>query len=58
MTVAEMGCRVILIAEFELRSFLLQGIVNRALPGATAEVIAAFEARAHGLFQSTKIVHI
>jgi coenzyme Q-binding protein COQ10 len=57
VTVAETGCRVSLIAEFELRSFLLQGILDRALPGATAEVIAAFEARAHSLYQRTKIAH-
>jgi coenzyme Q-binding protein COQ10 len=54
VSVSGTGCRVILIAEFELRALPLQLIVNRALPGATAEVIAAFEARAHGLFQRTK----
>jgi coenzyme Q-binding protein COQ10 len=58
VTVAETGCRVSLIAEFELRSVLLQGILDRVLPGATAEVIAAFEARARSLYQRTKIAHI
>jgi hypothetical protein len=36
----------------------MSGILDRALPGATAEVIAAFEARAHSLYQRTKIAHI
>lgn len=45
------GCRVSLTAEFELRSFVLQGILDRALPGATADIIAAFEARAHSLYE-------
>jgi len=53
--VAETSCRVSLIAEFELRTFLLQVIVDQAIPGATAEVIAAFEARAHSLYQPTKV---
>ncbi len=42
------SCRV--SAEFELRSFVLQGILDRALPVATADIIAAFETRAHSLY--------
>ncbi len=41
------SCRVSLTAEFELRSFVLQGILDRALPVATSDIIAAFETRAH-----------
>ena len=44
------GCRVSLAAEFELRSFVLQRILDQALPTATADVIAAFETRAHCLY--------
>ena len=47
---AEASCRVSLTAEFELRSFVLQGILDRALPVATADIIAAFETRAHSLY--------
>ena len=45
------GCRVSLAAEFEMRSFVFQRIVDRALPTATADVIAAFETRAHRLYK-------
>ena len=44
------GCRVILVAEVELRSWLLQGVVDRILPGVTADIISAFEARARRLY--------
>ena len=44
------GCRVSLAAEFELRSFVLQRILDQALPTASADVIAAFETRAHRLY--------
>lgn len=44
------SCRVSLTAEFELRSSVLQGILDRALPVATADIIAAFETRAHSLY--------
>ena len=57
-TVADTGCRVSLVTEFELRSFPLRRILDRALPGAITEVIAAFEARAHTLYQRPKIAHI
>lgn len=43
-------CVVGFAAEFELRSFVLQGILDRALPTAVADIIAAFEARAHRLY--------
>ena len=43
------GCRVSLVAELELRSGLLQQIMDRVLPVAIADIIAAFEARARGL---------
>lgn len=44
------GCRVGLVAEIEFDSGLLQRIANRVLPGAIADIIAAFEARAHLLY--------
>ena len=40
------GCRVSLVAELELRSGLLQRVMDRVLPVAIADIIAAFEARA------------
>jgi coenzyme Q-binding protein COQ10 len=45
------GCRVSLTAEFELRSLILQRILDRVLPTATADIIAAFETRAHSLYE-------
>ena len=45
------GCRVILVAELELRSWLLQGVVDRILPAVTADIISAFEARARRLYE-------
>lgn len=44
------GCRVGLVAEIEFESGLLQKIANRVLSGAIADIIAAFEARAHLLY--------
>ena len=55
VTMGETGCRLSLTAELELRSVLLQGILDRALPSAAAEAVAAFEARAHSLYRLTKI---
>jgi coenzyme Q-binding protein COQ10 len=55
--VAEMptgGCRISVAAELELRSGLLQRIVNRLLPTAIEDVVAAFEARAHSLYAEPK----
>jgi ribosome-associated toxin RatA of RatAB toxin-antitoxin module len=47
-------CRVSLVTEFELRSFLLQKLVERLLPATTADIISAFEARAHQLCDDLK----
>ena len=44
------GCVVSLTTEFEMRSFVLQQILDHALPAATTDVIAAFERRAHRLY--------
>lgn len=44
------GCRVTLIAELELRSRLLQRLVERILPQSVADLVAAFEARARALY--------
>ena len=44
------GCRVSLAAALELRSRMLQRIVDRVLPTTIDDVIAAFEARAGRLF--------
>ena len=41
------GCCIGITMELELRSRLLQHIVNRLLPVAVDDIIAAFEARAH-----------
>jgi coenzyme Q-binding protein COQ10 len=43
-------CKVRLIAGFELRSRLLQEVVERLLPDITPEVITAFESRATRLY--------
>ncbi|HTV95551.1 MAG TPA: type II toxin-antitoxin system RatA family toxin [Steroidobacteraceae bacterium] len=50
--VAPAGCRVSVTAQVELRSRLLQRIVNEALPAAMDELITAFEARAHGMYRA------
>lgn len=47
----EAGCRVSLVAELELRSSVLQRVMDRVAPAAIADIIAAFEARARGLFE-------
>jgi coenzyme Q-binding protein COQ10 len=44
-------CRVKLITEFELRSLLLRGVVERLLPDVMPEIITAFEARAARLYR-------
>jgi len=43
------GCRVSLAAELELHSGLLQRLVAAVLPGAVADIVAAFEARTREL---------
>jgi coenzyme Q-binding protein COQ10 len=44
------GCKVRLAAEIECRSRFLQRVAGRVLPAAIADIIAAFEARAHQLY--------
>jgi ribosome-associated toxin RatA of RatAB toxin-antitoxin module len=43
-------CRVRLTAGFELRSWLLQEVVERLLPDIMPEIIMAFESRAARLY--------
>lgn len=47
------GCRVSIIAQVELRSRILQRMVNQVLPAAVDSVISAFEARAHQVYSGT-----
>jgi coenzyme Q-binding protein COQ10 len=44
------GCRVSLAADIEFCSRVLQRVVGRVLPAAVADIIAAFETRAHQLY--------
>jgi coenzyme Q-binding protein COQ10 len=44
------GCRLSISAQLELRSAFLQQIVRRVLAGSIDDIIAAFEARAHRLY--------
>ena len=48
------GCRARLVAEIEFNSRLLQGLVDRVPSGAIADIIAAFEARAHLLYEDAE----
>lgn len=48
------GCRVSLVVELELRSHLLQHIVDRVLPTAIGDIIVAFETRASELCKPAK----
>ncbi len=50
VTAAPGGCRISVVAELELRSRFLQYAVERFLPGAVGDAVAAFEARAHSLY--------
>jgi len=43
------GCRVSFVTELELRSRVLQRLVDQVLPATVADIVAAFEARARGL---------
>jgi coenzyme Q-binding protein COQ10 len=45
------ACRVSLTAELDFRAPLLERIVGRALSAAIADIIGAFEARAHQLYR-------
>jgi coenzyme Q-binding protein COQ10 len=44
------GCRISVAAEIELQSKLLQRVLNGLLPGVVADIVSAFDARAHGLY--------
>jgi len=44
------GCSLGLSAHVELRSFILQQIVQRALATSVDDILAAFELRAHTLY--------
>jgi len=44
------GCTVSLVADLKLRSKFLQRVVDRALPAAVADIMAAFAARARDLY--------
>jgi coenzyme Q-binding protein COQ10 len=48
------GCRIRVAAELELRSGLLQRIVNCWLPTTIEDVVVAFEARAHNIYAEPK----
>jgi coenzyme Q-binding protein COQ10 len=48
--VAPTGCQISVTADIELAARLLQPVVNRMLPGAVDDIIAAFNARAHMLY--------
>jgi coenzyme Q-binding protein COQ10 len=48
------GCRVSIAAEIELRSFVLQTLVNRFLPASVDGIVRAFEARAHALYAARR----
>ena len=41
------GCRVSVVAQIETQSSLIQHLVDRLLPSALDDVVAAFEARLH-----------
>jgi coenzyme Q-binding protein COQ10 len=42
------GCRVSVVAQIETQSGLIQHLVDRVLPSAVDEIVAAFEARLQG----------
>jgi coenzyme Q-binding protein COQ10 len=44
------GCSLAISARVELRSAILQGILHRVMAGSIDDIIAAFEARAHTLY--------
>jgi coenzyme Q-binding protein COQ10 len=48
------GCRVSLAVELEFNSGLLEKVVEQALPAAIADILTAFEARAHRLYGSAE----
>jgi coenzyme Q-binding protein COQ10 len=44
------GCQVSVTVDLELKSGLLQLVVNRLLPAAVDDIVAAFRARAHAIY--------
>jgi len=44
------GCQVSVTVDLELKSRLLQLVVNRLLPAAVDDIVAAFRARAHAIY--------
>lgn len=46
------SCAIGVTAECELQSFILQGVLKRLLPGAVDDIVAAFGARAHALYDA------
>jgi ribosome-associated toxin RatA of RatAB toxin-antitoxin module len=44
------GCQVSVTVDLELKSGLLQPVVNRLLPAAVDDIVAAFRARAHAIY--------
>jgi coenzyme Q-binding protein COQ10 len=45
------GCRLSICAQLELRSVFLQQIVRRVVASSMDDIVAAFEARAHSLYE-------
>jgi coenzyme Q-binding protein COQ10 len=48
------GCRISIAAEIELRSVVLQTVVDRFLPASIDEIARAFDARAHALYTARR----
>jgi coenzyme Q-binding protein COQ10 len=44
------GCQVSITVDLELKSGLLRPVVNRLLPAAVEDIVAAFRARAHAIY--------
>ncbi len=45
------GCRLSVVANIELRSRMLQRLVNQFLPATVDDVVSAFETRAHRVYR-------
>jgi len=43
------GCRIVVAADFEMHSRLLQGVLSHLLPTAIEGIVRAFDARVHAL---------
>lgn len=48
------GCRISVAVDLELKSGLLQHVVNRLLPATIDDIAAAFEARARNIYPEPK----